>query len=186
MTRQIIVVDVETSGLDPKIHVVVEVAWRNLVTDESGLFVPSHNPEVVLLRAEPKALELNGYHERIAGRPQDTNGTATKRLHEALKGNTLAGSNPAFDAKFLRREFNLWCLRRGPAEPWHHRMLDVSAYAAGVLGIDPTELPGLSTVCERLGVKNKAPHAAMGDVAATAECFRRLIAMNVERAAVTP
>lgn len=173
--RQIVVVDVETSGLDPEHHTVVEVAWWNLTTDVFGSFVPPHLPREVLSEADFSALRVNRYIDRLADAEQDTDGKHARALQAQLAGNTLAGANPAFDATFLRAMFrDAYDLEdhgidEGPQ--WHHRLLDLSAYAAGVLNIPVTELPGLSTVCERLGVDHPNAHTAFGDVSATVECF---------------
>lgn len=169
MTRQIIIVDCETNGLDLVKHEAVEVAWANLDTDEGGCFIPKHDVQKVLGAADVKALQINRYIDRIADQPQ-ANGVDDPRsaLWHALEGNTLAGSNPAFDAAMLTKMFSGF---RGNPTPWHYRLFDLSAYAAGVLGLD--ELPGLALVCELLGVR--APdHTAAGDVAATARCFEIL------------
>jgi DNA polymerase-3 subunit epsilon len=172
--RQIIVVDVETTGLNAAIHVPVEIAWMNLDTGESGCFVSPHS-SIDIANAQPKALEINGYHERISELPHDK-GVGVSQLHNQLLDNTLAGSNPTFDSLMLRIAFAHACY--APLDPWHHRLLDLSAYTAGVLGLHPWALPGLSTVCELLDVVNTAPHTAMGDVDATAECFRKLMAVK--------
>lgn len=187
MGRQLIVVDVETTGLDPTRHSAVEVAWWNLTTDDRGRFIPPHNPRTVLAEADIAALRVNRYIDRIPGQPQDYNNLSLTELHAqfldydeddvsdaaecAVVQHTLAGSNPAFDAAFLAVLFgNLEFLDDRP-EPWHHRLWDLSAYAAGVLGLD--DLPGLSTVCELLDVPGP-DHTAEGDVTATGLCFRAL------------
>lgn len=176
--RQIVVVDTETNGLDPARHVAVEVAWINLTTGDSGVFVPRHNVSEVLAAADNQALQINRYVDRLALAKQDANGNDAYQFAEQLHGNTLAGSNPTFDAAFLTEMYRRYDDEvDGPGQPgWHHRLLDLSAYAAGVLGISPAELPGLSTVCDLLGVENVAPHTALEDAIATAECFRRLFA----------
>jgi DNA polymerase III epsilon subunit-like protein len=177
MSRHVIVVDVETTGLFVERDAVVEVAWHNLTTNESGVFVPPHKP-VELGNADLKALQMNRYVDRLALADRDR-GDAAWELAEQLEGNTLAGSNPAFDAAFLNAMFTRQYSDDELAETtWHHRLLDLSAYAAGVLGLPPTELPGLAKVCELLDVTNAAPHTAMGDVQATAECFRKLMAVK--------
>ena len=173
--RDVIVVDVETNGLDINRHQVVEVAWWNLGTSERGQFIPPHNVSDVLAQADIDALRINRYIDRIAGAEQDRIGEAAFELGEALHGNTIAGANPAFDTRFLTKMFSGYQDRELCGAPrWHHRLLDVSAYTAGVLGLPPTELPGLSAVCELLGVTNPAPHTAEGDVTATGNCFLRL------------
>lgn len=176
--RQVIVVDVETTGLDPERHVVVEVAWHNLDTNDHGYFVPPHTPNAVLAGAEIKALQVNGYINRIADAEQDLDGKCAFTLAEQLQGNTLAGSNPAFDAAFLAEMFAEYPVTEVYVPTWHHRLLDLAAYAAGVLGLPPSELPGLATVCELLDVENEAPHTAEGDCAATAKCLRHLMARS--------
>lgn len=176
--RQIIVVDVETNGLDPSRHTTVEVAWWNLSTGDRGAFVPPHDISATLATADIQALQVNRYVDRLATAEQDDEGPfAAQLLWEALSGSTLAGSNPAFDARFLAKMFT-----KGykpyrafyDGTPWHHRLLDLSAYAAGVLGLPPSVLPGLSTVCKHLDVALVGAHTAAGDVTATGECFRKL------------
>ena len=168
MTRRpVVVVDCETTGLDPIRHMAVEVAYVHLGEYGAGAFVPPHT----LDGADPKALEINRYHERLAHRDRDDRYAATEAMWAALSGATLAGSNPGFDAAFLRRLF----VDAGLApDPWHHRMLDLASYAAGVLGLDPAELPGLRDVCERLRITHYHPHTAAGDAAVTAQCFVEL------------
>lgn len=170
MTRSVVVVDTETTGLDPDRHDACEVGWVTLGGVGSGWFVPPHSTR----RADPDALRINRYFERIAGVPIDLTYTGARQLHTALIGNTLAGSNPTFDAEFLEMVFADAGLT--PTAPWHHRLLDLAAYAAGVLGIHPGELEGLDKVAARLGlpVDPERSHTAYGDAVLTARCFNEL------------
>lgn len=168
--RHIVCVDTETTGLNPAAHVPIEIAWWDLATDERGRFVPYHSP-LDIRDAGDEALEINGYFRRGLDRePQDSDYVETERLHTVLTGNTFTGSNPAFDSAML---FDLFCDAALDPEPWHHRIWDLSAYAAGVLSLD--ELPGLASACELLGV---APpdHTAEGDVTVTGLCLKALFA----------
>lgn len=168
--RHVVVVDLETSGLRP-IDVAVEVAWWDLDSDHRGAFIPPHDVDWVLHHGDPQALEINDYFRRGLDRePQDRGYTETRRLHAALSGNTLAGSNPRFDAAML---YDLFFDDALDPEPWHYRLWDLSAYAAGVLGLN--ELPGLAKVCELLGIPG-GDHTAEGDVTATGLCLRMLMA----------
>jgi DNA polymerase-3 subunit epsilon len=188
--RKVVVVDTETTTLDPATGIVVEVAYRVLGTDVRGEFIPPHNVRAVLRQARRNAavaaaLEINGYRERIQHARQDVSGVAARELAALLGGNTLAGSNPAFDAKFLAPMFR-WYGVHWPGRllglrsllvdtpRWHHRLLDLSSYAAGVLGTPLGDLQGLEKVCAALGVTNERPHGAASDVAATVECLKRL------------
>lgn len=169
MARQLIVVDVETNGLDRDRHQAVEVAWWNLDTDEQDAFVPAHSVSDVLATADIAALKVNRYLDRIAEAPQDR-GMKISALYGQLRDATLVGSNPGFDAAMLRKMFSSWG-RADSFEPWHHRMWDLSNVAATVLGLD--ELPGLAKVCQLLGIP-AGDHTAAGDVTATGLCFRAL------------
>lgn len=162
--RNLVVVDLETTGLSPERHMIVEVAWWNLATDKHGRFVPPHDVSHALAFGDLPALEMNGYRERLADAPQYD---GYEELYAELAGNTFAGSNPAFDTAFLRRVTF--------ATPWHHRLADLAAYAAGAFALSPGEMPGLADVCERLGVHNPTAHTAEADVRATGQCFRQLL-----------
>jgi DNA polymerase-3 subunit epsilon len=171
VSRQLIIVDTETTGLQPN-AAVLEVAAVNVVTGAELHFVPYITPET-LHDADPKALQINRYYERgvfeQTFNQMDTN-SAWFKLRRMLDGNTFGGSNPTFDANHVKLE---------TGEVWHHRLADLSPYAAGVLGIPVTELPGLNVVCDALGVVNQEAHSALGDARATAECFRKL-ALRIE------
>jgi DNA polymerase III alpha subunit (gram-positive type) len=175
-TRPIVVVDTETTGLDFAKDFAVEVAWWNLMTDERGSFVPIHDVARVLSPENVPALRVNRYIDRLADEPQDTEFVELNRLHDQLERATLAGSNPAFDAVFLARMFEEGGRLR--LRPWHHRMLDLAAYAAGALDIP--EIPGLSTVCGELHI-DQPDHSAEGDVTATGRCLLALINRTVNR-----
>lgn len=166
--RQTVVVDLETNGLDYERHVAVEVAWWNLDTGMRGSFVPQHDVSQVLGRADIGALRINRYVDRLADAEQDHEGLQLLELIRQLDGNTLAGANPRFDAHMLRK---LW-----GAEPWHYRLLDVSAYGAGVLRLPPEDgVPGLWDLCRLLGIEQEGDvHAAAGGVTAAGECLIEL------------
>lgn len=182
MTRQLIVVDVETTGLDPEDHWAIEVAAVNVDTNEKLYFVPAL-PVGALDNADGAALKINGYFARDVYKHRlDTAQSANfwRQLWDWLDGNTLGGSNPTFDAAMLNKAA-LWATQgreQLSPSPWHHRLADLSAYAAGALGISPIGLPGLDSLCKTLGVENLDPHAAMADAIATAECFRTLASRN--------
>lgn len=170
VSRHLVVCDTETLGLGDH-HPAIEVAYWNLTTGEYGGFLPVRLPED-LPDADPEALRVNRFFERgLDVLPQDESGEELAHLHELLAGNVIAGSNPGFDAKKL----NLMFERDGrfPPSPWHHRMLDLACYSAGVLGLHPTVLPGLERICKLLGIE-PGQHSAMTDVRAAGECLMEL------------
>lgn len=166
MSRELIVVDFETTGLHEE-AVIIEAAAVNVDTGEELYFVPSVSPQG-WSNLQPVALSINGYFERELWKQAQSPFNTIQYysdLRSMLRGNTFAGSNPAFDSKLLAKQGQV---------SWHHRLGDLAAYAAGVLGLDPTDLPGLDKVSELLGVPVEGRHGALEDARATAECFRIL------------
>lgn len=170
--RQLIVCDLETTGLNPTIHKILEVAAVNTSTDEVIHFVPAIDPDD-LGAADGQAMQTNRYYERGVWKRALTESATFEqygRLSDMLAGNTFAGCNPRFDADFLAQMHD----SQFQPEPWHHRLADLAAYAAGALGIAPNELVGLGDICARLDVDPGVAHSALDDAKATAECFRQL------------
>lgn len=164
--------DVETTGLDPDIHQVWEIA---LAIDDG----PIHSMVVAhhTFGADPEALAVSKYYERggSVGASYDDDPTRIlaseafeNTVIDALAGATLVGANPAFDAAMLTA-------RWGTA-PWHFRLLDVEAYAMGALGYDRPR--GLATITRDLRARGfdipHPDHSAAADVAATRAAFRAL------------
>lgn len=172
----LVFLDVETTGLDPNVHSVWEIAYA---VDDGPIL-----SEIVAHRLNPheaKALEINGYHERVADRvPRSLTkwgGDIQSWDFEAalmveLQGATIAGANPSFDAAMLTTR---WA-KCFDSPPWSYRLLDIEAYAMGALGYDRPR--GLHTICADLaGLGHEMPtpdHTAAGDVAATRAAFRTL------------
>lgn len=168
--RHLIVVDTETTGLDMDRAVAVELAAVNVTTGEEFYLVPWVD-RTEFARFDPEALTVNRYFERRLFE-QVSHNTAAELWNfvEFMDGHTFAGSNPRYDAVLIEKMFGKYDI-----EPtWHHRLADISPYAAGALALDPTDLPGLARICDALGVENEDPHSALGDARATAECFRRV------------
>lgn len=182
--RRVIVVDVESTGLSHN-SAILEVAAVDLQSGEELHFIPHVDPDA-LASADPEALAVNRYYERRLYKDRlSGSDTALQygKLAKMLHGNTLAGCNPTFDAALIERAVGPKLLRIGKV--WHHRLADISAYAAGALGLPPGDLPGLAKVCELLFIKNDEEHSALGDARATAQCFRSLMAMHMARRATT-
>jgi DNA polymerase-3 subunit epsilon len=166
MARELIVVDTETTGLSTTSRV-VEVAAINVDTGEEMYFVPNLDGVDFTIRDFP-ALKLNGYIERELWRSQLSPNQTLEHYHKLglfLEGNTFGGSNPKFDTRVLERHVQT---------TWHHRLGDLATYAAGKLGYDITDLPGLDQVAKDLGIDIANRHGALDDARATAQAFKAL------------
>lgn len=165
MKRSLVFLDTETTGLDQDKDQVWEIAYA---LEDGPVYSSLVEHSAPRLTAHTWfAFNLNGYFSRWEfpqdGAAYESRAAFEKTLRETLKGATLVCSNPRFDANML--------YRRWGTEPWHHRVWDISAYAAGVFGWD--ELRGLADIAEVCGVK-QPDHTAAQDVATLRECFREL------------
>lgn len=169
--RRVICVDVETTGLDLIRHRPVEVAYLGWRCGGHGVFIPPHS----LKDADDEALRITRYAQRIAFKGHghwDHKYERTRELHTLLQGATLAGANVRFDAAMLGHLFR--AARLDP-EPWHYRLLDVQAYAAGSLGMQPWQLPSLRELVEVLDVPNRPDHTAFADCMAVSSVLDALV-----------
>ncbi|QSM88302.1 3'-5' exonuclease [Mycobacteroides abscessus] len=165
MSRNLIVVDLETTGLGPQCAP-IEVAAINVDTGETLEFVPYIDLSKVSI--EPQAFAINRYFERGVYEVMLTPDETTKhwmQFRDMLRKNTFAGCSPAFDARIVANACT---------PTWHYRLADLAAYAAPALGRGPSELPGLADVLNALKIENRCPHSALGDAEATAKAFEKL------------
>lgn len=132
-------VDLETTGLNPDYSSIWEIAI--IIRVPSGREYEHHwqirQTEIHLRDADPKALEIGRYYERMVVSKEMAYAQITPDGHpvgvsrRALMDNVaglltdavMIGSNPAFDAAFLRVFLD--------SSPWHYRTIDIATLAAG-------------------------------------------------------
>lgn len=165
------VVDVETTGLDPRIHQPYEVSvWRSDHLTPTTLALP-HTLEY----ADPFGLTVGGYHAR-GFKPWPAESGAGREVRaeliDLLADVNIIGSNPSFDAAMLTRFIG--------CQVWSHRLIDVAQAAMWVLGYDQPR--GLAKVVEHLtdlGFPIPTPdHTAEGDVRATRAVYQALLILR--------
>lgn len=163
-------IDVESTGLDPRIHQPYEVCiWREDWMAPS-LYDLAHD----LTYADGQALRVGQYFERNAN--LITDGTTTPGvLARHLYGVTLVGSNPAFDAAMLTRYIG--------APVWHHRLINVAEGAMWLFGWDrPKGLADVRLALLTLGHDIPEPdHTAEGDVRTTRAVYYALRAIGANQ-----
>ncbi len=164
--------DIETSGLNPFYHDVLEVAYVREFgsgdTRETHFSLPIDQK-----RAEPKALEVNRYKERYAElfAIQTTRTRAVARLLVELEDCIIVGANPAFDATFLR--YLIW--QETQNEPsWHYRLIDLNTLGTGWL-----KYPDIMTtkgLAEEFGVPiPEGYHSALVDACWNREVYHAIL-----------
>lgn len=180
----IVVVDVETTGLDPLKHRIWEagaisrtpgqddIRWRAYVDlhhlRQAGQDLSQDGPNA-------KALSVGRFHERhpqiasaVVGNGEGAflrSESEIARVYANLFGTSgdviLAATNPWFDAAFLRALLD----RHDFTDVrWSYRLLNISDYAAGAMGL----LPGTYGGDDLLDVYSIEPdpatrHTALGD-----------------------
>lgn len=140
-----VVVYIATTGLDPSVHVPVEIAWLHQNRTDPVVFIP-HHKEADIDRAEEDALRLTGYYGRLDTRSSwDNDGAKVRELHAALKAQTFASWNCCSDVTMLNPLFRKFGL---DPRPWH-RTVDLRSYTATCMKRSPNDLPALWELHER-------------------------------------
>lgn len=177
--RDILLIDLETSGTDPQRHGIVQLAAIRL--DQVELIEHSHYVSYVRMDDEdefdPEAGSINKIDE-LAGRSQFTPSLSTVlgelQTFAHPSEVILSAWNGAFDLGFLLRAYQ----RTGRPWLWDFHMLEIWSLA-WLLFPDMTS-PNLVKICERLDVPYK-PHEALSDVRMEAEILRKMVELARER-----
>lgn len=166
--RHVVVVEILTSGPDPRRHQIIEIAGVDVVTGArvAGRWALT---DAEVARADPDYLDAVDY----AARPE-AGGAARPDVAEALadmlSGNTLGAIDPVWVAAFTVRFFTQYNCSPG----WHSRFADLAALAAGAHGMAATALPNLAATCALLGIQAPNSCSALDAANAAASCFREL------------
>jgi DNA polymerase-3 subunit epsilon len=171
--RDIAFIDLETTGLDPERHEIIEVAVirvdaRDLhpIDEVACRVLPGRIAE-----ADPAALGLVGYSpEAWADAPSLTE--AMERVAPLLEGTILAGHNVAFDRGFLEAA---WRAMGSRPEGMDYHLLDTAALAWPLWSAGAIDRLSLDEVCECLGITRQPAHRAMTDARCSLEVARRLL-----------
>lgn len=161
-TLPIVFLDTETTGLDPAIHRVWEIALATAAGVEMVFQLPLSDQD--LYNADPDAQQINGWATRSDPALQVPKAVGVQRLAAATQGMTIVGKNPAFDVTMLIATFRMM----GPV-PWSYRTLcvDQLGYGALISRQIPVGLPWASDeIATALGVDvtKFERHTALGDV----------------------
>jgi DNA polymerase III epsilon subunit-like protein len=150
----VVVIDLETTGLDPREDRIVEIAMLS-----------SDGTLDTLVRPEP-GRTFDGPHDLSphAVRAAPAFSDIVDLVWRALAGRLIVGHNVAFDIAFLEAEFRRWGHPLGPLP------FICTVALADMLGLGH-ERRRLSYACERYGVALLQPHVALQDAHAARELF---------------
>ena len=171
--RDLAFIDLETTGLDPARHEILEAAVIRV--DGETLAEIDHtdvrvHPERIE-DASPEALRINGYTPE-AWKDAANLAQALEWIAPMLEGAVPAGHNPGFDRAFIEAA----CRRTGTSPPtWDHHLLDTASLAWPLLASGKLAGLSLDAVCAHLGIVRKERHRALADAADSLEVARRMI-----------
>lgn len=162
-----VVLDTETTGLDPREARVVQigaVGLRSGLRGENDIFDSLVDPGVSI---PSKATEIHGIrNDDVAGQPAFSE--IADKLDSYIDGRIVVGHNIGFDLAVLKREHE----RAGLA--WvAPRTLDTNLLARLVA----PRLPGhtIENICAWLGIEINDRHTALGDALVTADILSALV-----------
>lgn len=164
-------VDIETTGLDPTKHEIVEIAAIR-VDGRSLECLCSAGTRIAPTRiqdADPEALKINGYSEPWRGSSLEH---ALELVSPLMIGAALAGHNVArFDLQFLEAAHRNVDLEM----PRSKYIFDTAALLWPLLYRGEIDSLSLEAGCKHFGIKNNKAHSAMHDALASLELARALL-----------
>jgi DNA polymerase III epsilon subunit-like protein len=149
--------DIETTGLNPLKHEILEVGIVLRDQDPGKADEEIHfSLPIDLTKADERALEINGFTKRRAALQeiQAAPSEALQVLVQTLSDALVVGNNVQFDLRFIEQFL-------GEA-PWYYSPLDLKAYAAGKCGLP--QPASTKFVVELAATKvGKYAHTALAD-----------------------
>ena len=166
--KPIAFIDLETSGLWPWRHEILEVACIRREGDQVIRWTRKVKPTDIS-KADKKALSIIGY--------SDEAWTDAISLEDALndfraltRGAILCGHNIRFDLDFIDRHMKK---ATGKGRGFHHT-IDTMTLAFEHLAEPCGKSVSLETICNVLGISNEGAHGALVDCERTMQVFDKL------------
>jgi DNA polymerase III alpha subunit (gram-positive type) len=178
--HNLVFLDLETTGLNPEMHEIIEIGCIIArQKDRVGKGPEIEKIEEFEIKVKPRhietadkeALRICGYNEGDWVFAVDLK-QALGKLAEKAKSGIMVGHNVAFDWVFLEKAFE----ETGVVPEFHYHKIDTIALAFAKLYNNPeAQKFSLRALCELLNIKNEKAHTALSDVRATFELYKKLL-----------
>ena len=176
-------VDLETTGLDPMNHEIIEIGivLAKQVDGSDGKrtleVLSEHNIQLIpehIENADPKGLEINKFHKRDWSKAVKQK-TGLLQAVDILKDTVFIAQNVGGDWAFLLKAGEDYQVSFENVV--HYHKLDLASMAFGKLYHDPKLFKfSLRELTEYFEVKNVDAHTALSDARATFEVCKKLLA----------
>ncbi|MCI5051146.1 MAG: 3'-5' exonuclease [Candidatus Pacebacteria bacterium] len=171
-------IDIETTGFNPETQEIIEIGCV-IVKQNEGIpgevveeFELKIKPEK-LEHADPEALSINGYNEAEWLFAMSLE-QAMQVFADKTKDCIFVAHNAAFDWSFIAKAF----ATTGVENKMFYAKIDTISFALAKLHNDPAITKyNLGFLCDHFGITNDKAHTALADTRATAELYRKLIAL---------
>lgn len=173
-------VDVETTGLNPGKHELIElglVLVRQVPKEGKGPdleIIEEIDWKIIPTRledADPQSLVINGYTPEKWLFAFDLK-KVMEQFAEKTRGASMVAHNVPFDLGFLEKAFE----KSGVSNTMHYHRIDtISLALAKLYDVPEVEKFSLRALCEHFGIENKTAHTALSDARATFELFKKLL-----------
>lgn len=175
---KIALTDIETTGLDPTKHEIIEIGcviFDNKTFEIHGQFNFKIKPERIE-DADPKALEVNGYNEKDWEEEGMTLFQSLNFYAEATKGCTFMAHNAIFDWGFLEEGFKKENLTHGFG---YHKICTVSIAWAKIPHYKIQNSFSLKTLCSYFGIPLEPKiHRAVNGAMCAQKVYQKLMEMK--------
>ncbi|MEK7505003.1 MAG: 3'-5' exonuclease [Patescibacteria group bacterium] len=173
-------IDLETTGLDPEKHEIIELACLlakqipnpgkgpklELIEEFEFKIKPKH-----LETAEQMALNKNGYNDADWLFAADLE-QVLKTLSDKAVGASMVAHNVTFDWNFLNKAFSTTGI---PNKMHYHRIDTMSMAFTKLYHDDRAQAFSLGALADFFGLKNDRAHTALADIRTTFELYKKLL-----------
>lgn len=185
ITKPLLFIDFETTGLDPFNDEIVEVAYYRLSHEDvmkrrfslpevKQLLVLPINPNRAFMKTNGIcAADINGFNIKEWEKNDAIRWTeASQILSNAIKGSRWVGANPCFDYRFYTNLCNRHHIR--PTNPGDYHLCDISSMAYTLHSADVIPNTKLDTILKHFDMERKyKKHSAVEDVYLTMHVYRQ-------------
>ena len=169
MKKPIVFIDIETTGLNPEMHEIIEIACLRI---DSGGHRSVYYAKVHPMRIEiahHRALEINGYNGKDWREAFFPNEVAAQ-LESFLSGALLVGHNIKFDVSFISELMHA----HKRLQTWDRRLIDTIVLAHEHLSPCGIESLSLDSIRSFLGWTHEGSHRAMRDAQDVMRLYKTL------------